>query len=75
MPKITLDDIEYNTEDLTENGKAQLTSLQFLEGQMQKIRNEMAVYQTAQRTYVAALKAEIAQSGVQPVVKPAEAVE
>ena len=67
MPKITIDDIEYNTEDLTENGKAQLASLQFLEAQMQKTRNEMAVYQTAQRTYVAALKTEIVQSGVQPL--------
>lgn len=69
MPKIKLDDIEYNTEDLTDKGKANLASLQFLEGQMNKIRNELAVYQTAQRTYVAALKAEIDQSGIQPVKK------
>ena len=75
MPKITIDEMEYNTEDLTENGRAQLASLQFLEGQMQKIRNEMAVYQTAQRTYVAALKAEIEQSGVQPVAKVEETAE
>ena len=67
MPKIKLDDIEYNTEDLTDKGKANLASLQFLEGQMNKMRNEIAVYQTAQRTYVAALKAEIEQSGIQPV--------
>jgi hypothetical protein len=67
MPKITIDNIDYNTEDLTENGRAQLASLQFLEGQMQKIRNEMAVYQTAQRTYVAALKAEIEKSGIKPI--------
>ena len=67
MPKIKLDDIEYNSEDLTEKGKANLASLQFLEGQMNKMRNEMAVYQTAQRTYVAALKAEIEQSGIQPI--------
>ena len=71
MPKITIDNIEYNTEDLTENGKAQLASLQFLEVQMQKIRNEMAVYQTAQRTYIEALKAEIEKSSIQPV-SPAE---
>ena len=44
MPKITIDNIEYNTEDLTENGRAQLASLQFLEVQMQKLRNEIAVY-------------------------------
>ena len=67
MPKIKLDDIEYNTEDLTDKGKANLASLQFLEGQMSKMRNEMAVYQTAQRTYVAALKAEIDKSGIQPI--------
>mgnify|MGYP001185678483 FL=1 len=34
MPKLTIDDIEFNTEDLSENGKAQLSSLQFLEAQM-----------------------------------------
>ena len=67
MPKITIDEIEYHTEDLTENGRAQLASLQFLEGQMQKIRQEIAVYQTAQRTYLAALKTEIEKSGIEPV--------
>jgi hypothetical protein len=67
MPKITIDDIDYNTEDLTENGKAQLASLQFLESQMQKIRQEMAVYQTAQAAYAQALKAEIAKAGLEPL--------
>jgi len=67
MPKIKLDDIEYNSEDLTDKGKANLASLQFLESQMSKMRNEMAVYQTAQRTYIAVLKAEIEQSGIQPI--------
>ena len=47
MPKITVDDIEYNTEDLSDNGKAQLASLQFLEVQMSKIKSEIAVYKTA----------------------------
>ena len=59
MPKITIDDIEYNTEDLTENGKAQLASLQFLQTQMAKIQAEIAVYQTARTAYYTALKAEI----------------
>jgi len=67
MPKITIDEIEYNTEDLTENGQAQLASLQFLEGQMQKIRQEIAVYQTAQVAYAQALKAEIAKAGLEPL--------
>ena len=59
MPKITIDDIEYNTEDLSENGKAQLASLQFLEVQMNKLQSEIAVYQTARNSYVAALKSEL----------------
>lgn len=59
MPKITVDDLEYNTEDLTENGKAQLASLQFLETQMRKIKAEIAVYQTARNSYISALKSEL----------------
>lgn len=59
MPKITVDGIEYNTESLTDNGKAQLASLQFLDVQLKKLRSEIAVYQTARNGYVAALKAEI----------------
>ena len=56
MPKITVDEIEYNTEDLSENGKAQLASLQFLEVQMNKLKSEIAVYQTARNSYISALK-------------------
>ena len=59
MPKISVDGIEYNTEDLTDNGKAQLASLQFLEVQMNKIRSEIAVYQTAKNAYIQALKEEL----------------
>ena len=59
MPKIIVDDIEYNTEDLSENGKAQLASLQFLEVQMNKLKSEIAVYQTARNSYLAALKVEL----------------
>ena len=36
MPKINVDGVDYNTEDLTDNGKAQLASLQFLEGRLEK---------------------------------------
>ena len=59
MPKITVDDIEYNTEDLSDNGKAQLASLQFLEVQMNKLKSEISVYQTARNAYVVALKSAL----------------
>lgn len=59
MPKITVDGMEYNTEDLTDNAKAQIASLQFLEAQMAKIKSEIAVYETAKSAYIQALKAEL----------------
>jgi hypothetical protein len=59
MPKITIDDIEYNTEDLTENGKAQLASLQFLEVHMSNLKSEIAVYSTARNSYISLLKTEL----------------
>ena len=73
MPKIKIDDLEYNTEYLSENGLAQLKSLQYLETQLQKLRNDIAVYQTAQRTYVAALQEEIKKSGIEPITEGAVA--
>ena len=62
MPKITIDDIEYNSEDLSDNGKAQLASLQFLEVQMARLNSEIAVYQTARNSYAQALKEELDRS-------------
>ena len=59
MPKITVDNVEYNSEDLSDNGKAQLASLQFLETQLAKLQGEIAVYQTAKSAYINALKVEL----------------
>ncbi|WP_439508703.1 DUF6447 family protein [Yoonia sp.] len=59
MVKITLDGTEYGTDSLSVNGKAQLASIQFLQVQMQNLRNEIAAYQTARAGYAAILKAEL----------------
>lgn len=63
MVKITVDGVDYDTDDLSDNGKAQLASLQFLEVQMRKLKNDIAVYQTAKGAYTAALRAALEQSG------------
>ncbi|MDC3128154.1 DUF6447 family protein [Paracoccaceae bacterium] len=62
MPKITIDNIEYNTEDLSDNAKAQVASLQFLEVQMNRLKMEIAVYNTARETYAGVLKEELEKS-------------
>lgn len=67
MPKIKIDDLEYNTEDLTDQGKVVLASLQFVEQKLRNFRNEIAVYQTAQKSYLTALKIEITESEIEPI--------
>ncbi len=65
MPKIKIDDLEYNTEDLSETGLEQLRSLQFLETQMLHMQKEITVYQVAQSTYLSRLKAQIEELGIE----------
>ena len=67
MPKIKLDDLEYNTEDLSEHGAAVVKSLQFVEARLREIEHELAVHQTAKNTYTQSLIKEIQASGIQPV--------
>ena len=62
MVKITVDNVEYETEGLSDNGKAQLASLQFIDAHMRNIRSEISVYETAKRGYIKALKAAIETS-------------
>lgn len=59
MPKLTVDGITFNTEDLTDRGRAVLASLQFVDGQLQRLRGEIAVHSTARQSYAQALKAEL----------------
>ena len=59
MATITLDGKEYNTEDMSDNAKAQIASLQFNEVHTQRLRNELAIADTARIAYTAALKKEL----------------
>ncbi len=64
MFKFNIDGVDYQVESLSETGKAQLRSLQFVESQLQQLHDEAAVFQTARQAYLAALKLEIMGSGV-----------
>lgn len=60
MAKVTVEGVEYETETMSDNAKAQLASLQFLEAHIQQIQSEIAVYQTARQAYSKSLKRELA---------------
>lgn len=59
MAKITIDDKEYETDDMTEEAKTQLQSLQFTNSELQRLQAKAAVLQTASAAYSSALKAEL----------------
>ena len=59
--KITIDDVEYNLDDLSDDAKAQLMNIQFVDAQLQQLNNELAVSDTARIGYTNALKGELAK--------------
>ena len=61
--KITIDEVEYNLSDLSDNAKAQLANIQFVDAQIQQLNNEWAVADTARIGYTNALNAELAKIG------------
>ena len=59
MPNITIDGKEYNSDDLSQNAKEQLVSLQFVQAELKRLEAQLAVYRTAAVAYSASLKKEI----------------
>ena len=60
MTIITIDEKEYELESLSEEAKAQLVSLQFVDAELQKLTAQSAV-QTARMAYSKALNDILAQ--------------
>lgn len=61
--KITIDNVEYNLEDLSDNAKAQLANIKFVDSRIQHLNNEWAVADTAKLGYSRALNVELAKDG------------
>ena len=59
--KVSIDGTECALDDLSDNAKAQLMNIQFVDAQLQQLNNEWAVSDTARIGYTNALKAELAK--------------
>ena len=59
--KITIENVDYNLDELSDNAKAQPASIQLVDAQLQQLNNEWAVSDTARIGYTNALKAEVAK--------------
>ena len=55
MPIIKIDDKDYDTETFSDEAKAQLQSLQFVDQELAKLQAQAAVLQTARIAYAKAL--------------------
>jgi len=63
IQKITIDDVDYDLNKLSENARAQIKNIQFVDAQIQQLNNEWAVSDTARMGYAKALKKELSSIG------------
>ena len=57
--KITIDNKEYDLNDLSNDAKAQLASIQFVDGELARLQAQAAALQTARMAYAKALQAAL----------------
>ena len=59
MLTINIENIEYDTDKLSDEAKAQLVSLQFCDQELQRLQAQAAAYQTARMAYAKALQSAL----------------
>lgn len=62
MPVIKIDNKDYELDTLSEETKAQLASLQFVDAELQRLNAQAAVLQTARMAYAKALNEALSAS-------------
>ncbi len=56
MPTIKIDNVDYDTDKLSDAAKAQLISMQFCDQELARLQAQAAAYQTARMAYARAMK-------------------
>jgi hypothetical protein len=59
MPTIKIDAKEYELDTLSQEAKAQLASIQFVEQELARLQMQVAALQTARNAYLQGLKAAL----------------
>jgi predicted ribonuclease toxin of YeeF-YezG toxin-antitoxin module len=59
MPTIKIDNQEYELDSLSNEAKAQLASLQYVDAELMRLQAQTAAYQTARMAYAKALQAAL----------------
>ncbi len=61
MTKITIDNKNYEIESLSEDARAQLASLQYVDAELVRLQAQLAAMQTARNAYASALNGLLAE--------------
>jgi hypothetical protein len=69
MPTIKIDDIDYDLDSLSQEAKAQLASIQYVEQELLRLQAQAAALQTARNAYLQALKAALPVLGASDTIK------
>jgi hypothetical protein len=69
MPTIKIDNVDYDTDKLSDEAQAQLISLQFCDQELQRLQAQSAAYQTARMAYAKALQAALPSAPVGDTIK------
>jgi hypothetical protein len=69
MPTLNIDNKEYDLDTLSNECKAQLASLQFVEQELVRLQAQAAALQTAKIAYLQALKAALPVVGGSDTIK------
>ena len=69
MPTIKIDNVDYYTDKLSDEAKAQLVSLQFCDQELARLQAQAAAIQTARMAYAKALQAALPTATVGDTIK------
>jgi hypothetical protein len=69
MPTIKIDNVDYDTTNLSDEAKAQLVSLQFCDQELARLNAQAAALQTARMAYAKALQAALPTLGASDTIK------
>ena len=69
MPTITIDNVNYDTDTLSDEAKAQLVSLQFCDQELARLQAQAAAIQTARLAYAKALQSALPAMGGSDTIK------
>ena len=62
MTKITIDEKDYDVDDLSDEAKAQVISLNFVDAELNRLQLKVAAMQTARNAYATALKSLLGEN-------------